>query len=132
VQFSSVLPSGASEPIGFNAELRHDHASGRLHLHAGRLQQDGKAAGQLNNVSVGTDGLITATFSDGTTSKLGKIMIANFANPNGLRQLGDSAGDRPAFRATRSSARRAPVRPASSSRARSSRPMSTSPRNSSR
>jgi flagellar hook protein FlgE len=34
--------------------------------------------------------LVAATFSDGSTKKLGAIMIANFPNTNGLRQLGDS------------------------------------------
>jgi flagellar hook protein FlgE len=90
VQFSSVLPSGASEPIGINMSYGTTTRQAASTFTPGAFQQDGKAAGQLNNVSVGTDGLITATFSDGTTSKLGKIMIANFANPNGLRQLGDA------------------------------------------
>lgn len=90
VQFSSVLPSGASEPIGINMSYGTTTRQAASTFTPGAFQQDGKAAGQLNNVAVGTDGLITATFSDGTTSKLGKIMIANFANPNGLRQLGDA------------------------------------------
>ncbi|MDO6416552.1 flagellar hook protein FlgE [Sphingomonas sp. BIUV-7] len=89
-QFSSVLPSGASEPIGINLSYGTTTRQAASTFTPGAFRQDGKAAGQLNNVSVGTDGLISATFSDGTTTKLGKIMIANFANPNGLRQLGDA------------------------------------------
>ncbi|QJU56875.1 flagellar hook protein FlgE [Sphingomonas sp. AP4-R1] len=90
IQFSSVLPSGASEPIGINLSYNTSTRQAASTFTPGAFHQDGKAAGQLNNVAVGSDGLITATFSDGTTSKLGKIMIANFANPNGLRQLGDA------------------------------------------
>ena len=88
--FSSVLPSGASEPLGLKLTYGVATRQAASTFTPGAFHQDGKASGQLNNVSVATDGLVTATFSDGTTSKLGKIMIANFANPNGLRQLGDS------------------------------------------
>jgi len=88
--FSSVLPSGASAPIGLAVTYGNATRQAASTFTPGAFRQDGKAAGQLNNVSVGSDGLVTATFSDGTTQKLGKVMIANFANPNGLRQLGDS------------------------------------------
>lgn len=91
VQFSPVLPSGASEPIALDLTYGTSTRQAASTFTPGSFVQDGKAAGQLDNVSVGTDGLVTATFSDGTTQKLGKIMIANFANPNGLRQLGDSS-----------------------------------------
>ncbi|WP_420140785.1 flagellar hook protein FlgE [Sphingomonas sp.] len=89
-QFSGVLPSGASEPITLSLSYGNATRQAASTFTPGSFSQDGKAAGQLNNISVGSNGLVTATFSDGTTQKLGKIMIANFANPNGLRQLGDS------------------------------------------
>lgn len=52
--------------------------------------QDGKAVGQFQSVAINSDGLITASFSNGDTKALGKIALANFNNPQGLRQLGDS------------------------------------------
>ncbi len=54
------------------------------------LTQDGFAAGKLDNVTVDSGGLVTASFSNGTTQALGKVVMANFSNPAGLRQLGDS------------------------------------------
>jgi len=88
--FSAVLPSGASSPVALKVSFGNATRQAASTFTPGAFHQDGKPAGQLNNVSVGSDGLVTATFSDGTTQKLGKMMIANFANPNGLRQLGDS------------------------------------------
>lgn len=88
--FSAVLPSGASEPIALSMTYGTATRQASSTFSPSSFRQDGKAAGQLNNIAVASDGLITATFSDGTTKKLGKLMIANFANPNGLRQLGDS------------------------------------------
>ncbi|MCH4894159.1 MULTISPECIES: flagellar hook protein FlgE [unclassified Sphingomonas] len=52
--------------------------------------QDGVAVGKLESVSVDSEGIVTAAFSNGDTQALGKVAIINFANPAGLRQLGDS------------------------------------------
>jgi flagellar hook protein FlgE len=54
------------------------------------LSQDGFAAGKLDNVTVSSDGLVVASFSNGSTQALGKMVLANFPNPAGLRQLGDA------------------------------------------
>ncbi|MES1974495.1 MAG: flagellar hook protein FlgE [Pseudomonadota bacterium] len=52
--------------------------------------QDGKSVGQLAGVTVDESGVVTANFSNGDTTALGKVALANFANPSGLRQLGNS------------------------------------------
>lgn len=44
----------------------------------------------LSNVSVGLDGLVTATYADGTAEKLGKVAMASFTNIEGLRPVGDA------------------------------------------
>jgi flagellar hook protein FlgE len=89
-QFSAVLPSGASEPIELALTYGTATRQAASTFTPGPFRQDGRAAGQLDNVSVGSDGLVTATFSDGTSQKLGKVVLANFANPGGLTQLGDA------------------------------------------
>jgi flagellar hook protein FlgE len=52
--------------------------------------QDGKAVGQLQGVTIDDKGMVKASFSNGDTQALGQVMIANFSNPTGLRQLGNS------------------------------------------
>ncbi|WP_432768778.1 MAG: flagellar hook-basal body complex protein [Sphingopyxis sp.] len=44
----------------------------------------------LVNVSIGTDGLVTATFADGSNQKLGKVAMATFPAMEGLRPVGDA------------------------------------------
>jgi flagellar hook protein FlgE len=51
--------------------------------------QDGAAIGQLESVAIDNEGIVRATFSNGDTQALGKVALANFANPTGLRQMGD-------------------------------------------
>lgn len=44
----------------------------------------------LVNVSVGIDGLVTATFGDGSDQVLGKVAMASFTAQEGLRPVGDA------------------------------------------
>ncbi len=53
--------------------------------------QDGAAVGQLQGVTVGSDGTVFASFSNGESQALGKVVLANFPNPSGMRQLGNSS-----------------------------------------
>jgi flagellar hook protein FlgE len=44
----------------------------------------------LVNVSIGIDGLVTATYADGSDQKLGKVAMASFVAQEGLRPVGDA------------------------------------------
>ena len=50
--------------------------------------QNGLAGGSLVNVDVGSDGLVTSTYSNGQQLAAGRINLANFSSPEGLRQDG--------------------------------------------
>ena len=53
--------------------------------------QDGKPEGELMGLDIGVDGLVSATYSNGDQESLGKIVLANFSSPTGLRQVGDAS-----------------------------------------
>jgi len=48
------------------------------------LNQDGYTTGRLVDVTVGSDGVVLARYSNGQTRAQGQIAMANFANPQGL------------------------------------------------
>ncbi len=52
--------------------------------------QDGVPVGQLAGVTVTSEGLIQASFSNGDIVPLGKVALAKFSTPTGLRQIGNS------------------------------------------
>lgn len=54
------------------------------------LGQDGYPAGRLDSVAVDVNGVVRASFTNGQTQALGKVVLASFANPNGLKQIGDA------------------------------------------
>ncbi|MDE7322548.1 MAG: flagellar hook-basal body complex protein [Lachnospiraceae bacterium] len=54
------------------------------------VRVDGRKVGKLLGVSVGTDGIITASYSNGMAATLGQICVAKFANAMGLENAGDN------------------------------------------
>jgi flagellar hook protein FlgE len=53
--------------------------------------QDGYASGTLLNFNVGSDGVISGTFTNGKTSPIAQITLARFANQQGLQRAGDNS-----------------------------------------
>jgi flagellar hook protein FlgE len=53
--------------------------------------QDGFAKGQLTGLEINARGLVSARFSNGQSSVLGEVALANFANPGGLSNLGGTS-----------------------------------------
>jgi flagellar hook protein FlgE len=54
------------------------------------LSQDGYTTGRLTGVSVDPEGVVFARFTNGQSTPLGKLALANFTNPQGLQQVGDT------------------------------------------
>ena len=53
--------------------------------------QDGYGSGSLLTFSIQADGTIEGQFSNSQTLALGQIVLANFANPQGLVRMGDNS-----------------------------------------
>lgn len=52
--------------------------------------QDGEQIGKLTGFTVGGDGVITGSFSNGVTRTLGQVAVATFTNQQGLTEDGNS------------------------------------------
>ena len=59
-------------------------------FNVGDQGQNGYTTGQLTGISVGSDGLIRASYSNGQNLPLGKVALVDFRNPQGLKQVGDN------------------------------------------
>jgi flagellar hook protein FlgE len=55
------------------------------------LSQDGFASGRLSSIDVDPNGVIFARFTNGRSVPLGQVALSNFANTQGLRQLGETS-----------------------------------------
>jgi len=98
VDFTSHLPNGADplqtvkvdfnlDPLGPNPNEPTQFAS---NFEVTALEQDGLAVGRLTGIDIGTDGLVRATYSNGTSQPLARIAMVNFANNQGLTQIGST------------------------------------------
>jgi flagellar hook protein FlgE len=54
------------------------------------LKDDGYKVGTITGVSIGTDGVITANYSNGMQKSIAQIAVATFANSMGLENAGDN------------------------------------------
>ncbi|AXR05703.1 flagellar hook protein FlgE [Salinimonas sediminis] len=50
------------------------------------LEQDGLPVGRLTGIDIGPDGLVRATFSNGTSEPIVRVALVRFANEQGLTQ----------------------------------------------
>jgi flagellar hook protein FlgE len=54
------------------------------------ITQDGYTTGRLIGIDIDSTGVVQARFTNGRSTPLGQLAIANFSNPQGLQQLGDT------------------------------------------
>lgn len=100
VQFVPYDPLNGSNPIGspnatFNIDYTNQANTTTQEAQGGfsvqSLSQDGFSTGRLSGLEVDDGGLVRASFTNGQTTALGKIALARFDNPQGLRQTGNTS-----------------------------------------
>lgn len=88
----STTGAGTSQGL----TLRFDQPSGAVSAltdttsQLAALGQDGTALGTLTDFSVSNDGRIVGVFSNSQTRDLGQVVVAKFANPDGLIEKGNN------------------------------------------
>lgn len=82
------VTTGAA-PLGFTLDLAGTTQFGSA-FSVNTLNQDGFTSGRLAGFNIGGDGIVLGRYTNGQTAVLGQVVLANFANPNGLQQLGNN------------------------------------------
>ncbi|MDR6128289.1 flagellar hook protein FlgE [Sphingomonas sp. SORGH_AS802] len=90
IPYDEFTTAGATAPQQFGFQFGVDTTQLSQPFNVTDRGQDGKPVGQIQGVSIDETGLVKASFSNGDTQALGQVMLANFSNPEGLRQLGSS------------------------------------------
>jgi len=86
----AFTPTTGAAPMTLTLELGESTQFGS-NFSVNRLVQDGFATGRLTSIDVGGDGIVTARYTNGQATQLGQVALTNFANPQGLLQLGDTS-----------------------------------------
>jgi len=83
-----TLTNGAVTPLTTTLDFTGTTQYG-ANFSVNALTQNGYTSGRLSGMNIGSDGTISGRYSNGQTKNLGQIVLASFANPEGLKPLGD-------------------------------------------
>jgi flagellar hook protein FlgE len=87
--FNSFVPTSGGLPMNlafnFNQTTQYGGQFGVT-----SIVQNGYATGQLSTVAINPTGIVSAVYTNGRSTQLGQLAMANFPNPQGLKQLGDT------------------------------------------
>ena len=90
VVYSPFNPGNGANPLNVTIDYGKYSTQYTQPFSVLSLQQDGYTSGQLDGLNIDANGTVRANYTNGQTKALGKIILANFANPNGLKQVGNS------------------------------------------
>jgi flagellar hook protein FlgE len=88
--FPAYAPATGAAPITMDFDFSDTSQFG-ANFTVNSVTQDGFTTGRLIGIDIDSSGVVQARFTNGRSNALGQIAVANFANPQGLQQLGDTA-----------------------------------------
>ncbi|MES2830653.1 MAG: flagellar hook protein FlgE [Pseudomonadota bacterium] len=88
---SAAIPvnSGAATPLTVAIDFTGTTQYGSP-FSVSSLKQDGFTSGRLSGFAVSADGTVVGRYTNGKSTTLGQVVLANFANVNGLQPLGNN------------------------------------------
>jgi flagellar hook protein FlgE len=87
--FAPFNPTDGAKPMSMTFNFGQTTQYG-TQFGVSAITQNGYTTGQLSTVSVDPTGIVSAVYTNGRTTDLGQLAIANFPNPQGLQQLGNN------------------------------------------
>jgi flagellar hook protein FlgE len=89
ITFPAYTPATGAAPLTLTFDFSKTTQYGSS-FDVNSVSQDGFTTGHLIGVDVDATGVVQARFTNGRSTPLGQVAVANFANPQGLQQLGNS------------------------------------------
>lgn len=84
-----TIGGGAASPLSFAVDFAGSTQYGTS-FGVNALFQDGFGSGRLAGFNVGGDGVMVGHYTNGQSRNLAQVVLANFADPRGLKPLGSS------------------------------------------
>jgi flagellar hook protein FlgE len=89
IAFPPYTPATGAAPLTLNYDLDTTTQYGASFA-VNAVVQDGYTTGRLIGIDINETGVVQARFTNGRSQPLGQVALAQFSNPNGLQQLGDT------------------------------------------
>jgi len=87
--FPALAVSPGADPLTLSIDVTKATQFGNSYA-LSAINQDGYPSGTLSSIDVSSEGVVQAKYSNGQSSALGQLALANFSNLQGLRQLGNT------------------------------------------
>jgi flagellar hook protein FlgE len=87
--FPAYTPTTGAAPMTVTVDMAQSTQYGS-NFSVNAVTQDGYTTGRLIGIDINETGVVQARFTNGISQPLGQIAIANFANVQGLQQLGNT------------------------------------------
>ena len=89
VTFAGFTPTNGAAPMSMTFNFGQTTQFGQQ-FGVSSITQNGFTTGQLSTVSIDPTGIVSAVYTNGRSTQLGQLAIANFPNEQGLQQLGNT------------------------------------------
>jgi flagellar hook protein FlgE len=89
IRFPAYAPATGAAPIELSLDVSRTTQYGSS-FSVNSLTQDGYTTGRMIGIDISSTGVVQARFTNGRSNPLGQVALANFANPQGLQQLGNT------------------------------------------
>ncbi|AGG90087.1 MULTISPECIES: flagellar hook protein FlgE [Rhodanobacter] len=86
LSFPAVSVSPGADPMQLSLDMSKATQFGNAYA-ASAINPDGYPTGILSSIDVSREGVVQAKYSNGQTTALGQLALAQFSNEQGLRQL---------------------------------------------
>ncbi len=84
-----TIGGGAASPLSFALDFKGSTQFGSAFA-VNSLSQDGATSGRLSGFNVSGNGVIVGSYTNGQSKNLGQIVLASFADPEGLQPQGNN------------------------------------------
>lgn len=89
LSFPAYPPATGAAPISLTVDVSRATQYGSQFT-VNSVSQDGFTTGRLTGIDVDSTGVVSARYTNGRSLALGQVAMTNFANTQGLQQLGDT------------------------------------------
>ena len=90
IAFPAYTPTTGAAPLNLTFDFSQTTQYG-AQFNVNSITQDGFTTGRLIGIDIDSTGVVQARFTNGRSTPLGQVALANFANTQGLQQLGDTS-----------------------------------------
>lgn len=88
ITFPAYTPATGANPMNMTFDFSGTKQYGDA-FNVSAVSQNGYTTGKLTGISIDQNGVVQARFTNGNSTNLGQLAMANFANTQGLQQLGN-------------------------------------------